>query len=86
VDGLMLLSGSLLDAPPNSSVMLIGAVSLTMHPIQDMIASTSPGSVPGTTPTIGSGGDPAPAHPSPSTPVSTTKSWAEWIFDLIFSK
>ncbi len=63
VAGLLLLSGSLLEAPDDSQVMLTGAVCITMHP------------VPGT----GAPASPTPAAPtpvvagtaSPSTPASS---------------
>ena len=89
VAGLMLLSGSLLDAPPNAEVMLIGAVCVTMHPPQDMIGSSSSTktgtlvpsmagtTTPSTTPT---------SSPTPPVQQSSVKSWAEWIFDWLFSK
>jgi hypothetical protein len=86
VTGLMLLSGSMLDAPPNSQVMLIGAVCVTMLPDHDKVASSTP--VSGAAPTIGGdGGSPAPSSTPPSSaPVSTTKSWTEWLFLWLFSK
>jgi hypothetical protein len=34
-DGLLLLTGSLLEAPPSSQVLLAGAVCVTMHPARD---------------------------------------------------
>jgi len=84
VSGLMLLSGSMLDAPPDSQVMLVGAVCVTMLPDHDKVASSS--SVTSATPTIGDNGSSTPASTPPSTPATATKSWAEWIFDLLFTK
>ena len=87
VDGLLLLSGSLLEAPSRSIVMLTGAVCITMHPENkggSIIASAGGGP----TSTIGGSSDPAsPAKPatSPATTPSTT-SWAMWVFDLLFKK
>jgi len=90
VAGLMLLSGSMLDAPPNAQVMMIGAVCVTMFPDHDKVADGKPAPVPGTAPAIGGGGDSAPPKPVPSTapaaPASATASWTAWLFNLLFSK
>jgi hypothetical protein len=94
VAGLLLLSGSLLDAPPNAGVMLIGAVCVTMHPPQEMIASSTPKSAGTTVTSVGGSGDssakpaaaPASAPATPPAPASATKTWAEWAFDWLFSK
>jgi len=89
VAGLMLLSGSELEAPPASGVLLTGAVCITMHPDDDagkVVASASdePNS------TIGSGKDAAPsAAPGKApaaAPSSPSSSWAMWLFDLVFKK
>jgi len=84
VAGLMLVSGSLLDTPPNAGVMLIGAVGVTMHSSNEKIASSASGAAGGPNSTIAGG--PVSAPPTPAAPVSATKGWAEWIFDLLFSK
>jgi hypothetical protein len=88
VSGLLLLTGSLLEAPPESGVMLTGAVCITMHPGTNdgtMIASASGG--PNAMVGAGKGTSPvsAPATPAaaPGTPGTT---WAMWLFDLIFKK
>jgi len=94
VAGLMVLSGSLLEAPPNTGILLIGAVCITMHPDKDLIAisSSKPNSASGPNvkggPDSGGKSDPAsaPAPSAPAAPVSATKSWAQWVFDLLFSK
>jgi len=88
VAGLLLLSGSLLDAPPNSDVMLIGAICVTMRPQPDMIASSSPGATGSPVSNVGGGGGTTAPKPAatPTAPTSATKSWAEWIFDWLFSK
>lgn len=89
VAGLMLLSGSELEAPPASGVMLTGAVCITMHPDDDagkVVASTS--AAPNVM--IGAGKDAAPSttpEQAPATaPSSPSSSWAMWLFDLIFKK
>ncbi|HUB66549.1 MAG TPA: hypothetical protein VL981_03595 [Candidatus Methylacidiphilales bacterium] len=86
VTGLMLVSGSLLEAPFNSQVMLTGAICVTMHPP----ASTKPaapavpsgeaspniaGSAPGAAPAS------APAAPKPD---ASNRSWLGWFLDLFF--
>jgi len=91
VAGLMVLSGSLLEAPPNTGILLIGAVCITMHSDKDLIAisSSNPASASGPNVKAGPGSvdksAPAPA-PAPAAPVSATKSWTQWLFDLLFSK
>ena len=88
VSGLLLLSGSYLESPPDAGVMLTGAVCVTMHPISEgtkRLGSASGG------PNAGIGGSgsgassPAPAAPdAPASSPST--SWAMWLFDLLFKK
>jgi hypothetical protein len=84
VAGLMLLSGSLLDGPPDSQVMLFGAICITMHPLDapKPPSSKAPnGVVAGDT-----GSVPAPA-PTTSSPAKTAPSgWGTWLFNLIFGK
>jgi hypothetical protein len=89
VAGLMLLSGSELEAPPASGVLLTGAVCVTMHPDKTdgtIVASSSAGPIP----TVGNGKDAAPSAAPASAPAaapsSPSSSWAMWFFDLIFKK
>jgi hypothetical protein len=89
VAGLMLLSGSELEAPPESGVLLTGAVCITMHPDDDagkVVAATS--AAPNST--IGTSGDAGPAAEPEKTPAaapsSSNSSWAMWLFDLVFKK
>jgi len=90
VSGLLLLSGTELEAPPDAGVMLIGAVCITMHPLQDTVGSSSSGAAGGPTTNIASGSPPSSssssATPTPASAPSATKTWAQWIFDLLFSK
>jgi hypothetical protein len=85
VAGLMLLSGSLLEAPGDASVMLSGAVCVTMHPANDgsLIGTTTP---PGSsTATIaGTGGTTAPAAPA-STGQQNSPWWMS-VFNFLFTK
>jgi hypothetical protein len=92
VAGLMLLSGSLLEAPPDAGVLLTGAVCISMHPEnQSSIIVASAVAAPNGT--IGSDKGTAPAA-TPSTPpgsaptttTAPTTSWGMWFFDLIFKK
>ena len=86
VAGLMLLSGTLLGAPPDAGVMLTGAVCITMHPAQDPIGSSSSGQPSGTN-SIGSNAVAPPSTPStPAAPASTSTSWVLWLFNLFFKK
>jgi hypothetical protein len=75
VAGLMLVSGSLLEAPDNSQVMLTGAICVTMRPPAP--AATGAGA----SKTIDSA---APATTGSSNPAG--RSWLGWIFDLLFRK
>jgi hypothetical protein len=90
VSGLLLLSGTELEAPPEAGVMLTGAVCITMHTQQqatDLIASAA--GAPNAT--IGGKGNltssPASAPPAPAAPASSPNtSWSMWLFDLLFKK
>jgi hypothetical protein len=90
VSGLLLLDGSLLEAPPDAVVMLTGAVCITMHP--DGGGTTS---VPTTASTamVGAGSGTlatptsTPASPTPSAPASQpSQSWTMWLFNFFFKK
>lgn len=93
VSGLLLLSGSLLEAPPDAGVMLTGAVCITMHPVTDKVPSSSnlAGGPNSSMAANGSGApSPTPSSPAapatPATPASAGSSWAVWLFNLIFKK
>ena len=86
--GLLLLSGSLLEGPPHSEVLLVGAVCVAMHPPSDARQSskvaggenattTLAGTVP-VTPAVPVAA-PSPAHPAPST-------WWGFLFRILFEK
>jgi hypothetical protein len=90
VSGLMLLSGSLLDGPEDSMILLTGAVCVTMHPINDnsTIIASAAGS-PNATIAGGTAGAPAvkpAAPPTTTTATPATTSWGMWLFNLLFSK
>ena len=74
VSGLLLLSGTFLDAPPGAGIMLTGAVCITMHPAKNEGSAVSP---------IPTSSAPAPRAAPASTP---TTSWTTWLFDLLFKK
>jgi hypothetical protein len=93
VAGLLLLSGTLMDTPPDAGIILTGAVCVTMHPDQDDTsivknAASSPGG------TIAGGTSASNHTPStaskptpPAAPASSPNtSWAMWLFDLFFKK
>jgi hypothetical protein len=91
VSGLLLLSGTLMDTPPDAGIMLTGAVCITMHPTSEgtkIIGSTADSPV--TTigvPTNGNGTPTSvPTTPKPAAGSSRNSSWAAWLFDLVFSK
>jgi hypothetical protein len=88
-DGLLLLSGSELEAPPGSVVMVTGAVCITMHPENQggaVIASAAGAP----NPTIAGSKDGAPAGPSPpvppTVPGSAHSSWSAWVYHFFFGK
>lgn len=70
VGGLMLLSGSLLEAPPDSMVMLTGALRITMY-------SSLADEIKGDKPVQSSG--------SLNTQAPVDKTWLDWLFSWIFS-
>jgi hypothetical protein len=85
VAGLMLLSGSLLEGPADGTVMLSGAVCITMQPPNQDKGPLQAGE---TTP---SAGTLAGSHASPAgsaVPASPGKpaTWWGWIFDFFFDK
>ncbi|MCE0523603.1 MAG: hypothetical protein LV480_11910 [Methylacidiphilales bacterium] len=88
VSGLLLLSGSLLEAPPDAGVLLTGAVCITMHPDKQgsaVIASAS--GAPNATIGGKSAGTPASTPTTPAAPASSpSTSWTMWLFDLFFKK
>jgi len=90
VSGLLLLSGSLMETPPDAGIMLTGAVCITMHPVGEgtKILGSSLGA---SNATIAGGSDnsgaPSSAPAAPATPASApTTSWTMWLFDLLFKK
>jgi hypothetical protein len=91
VSGLMLLTGTDLETPPEATVLLTGAVCVTMHPDSPAIAhvSSSAGganAVGGTPTGTATTTTTIPAAPASTTPASANQSWAMWIFDLLFKK
>ncbi len=95
VSGLLLLSGSLLETPPDAGVMLTGAVCITMHPdtIEASTSTPMPAGAPnGTIAGKGSGASAPSSAPgsgsgSPAVrPSSPGTGWAAWLFDLVFKK
>jgi hypothetical protein len=90
--GLMLLSGTLMDTPPDAGILLTGAVCVTMHPTSEGTKIIG-GSVGAPNGTIGGGGNvannaaPSSTPSTPSKPVSSpSSSWTMWLFDLLFKK
>jgi hypothetical protein len=88
VAGLMLLSGSLLEAPPDAGVMLTGAVCITMHPDKQpgaIIASASgpPNTTIGGSEAVAPSAKPGSGSTQPATQETT---WAMWLFDMVFKK
>jgi hypothetical protein len=89
VSGLLLLSGTLMDTPPDSQIMLTGAVCVTMRPATDQASAASSPMIGASNATLaGTGsGAPSPAPATPAAPASPpATSWAMWFFDLLFKK
>jgi hypothetical protein len=88
VAGLLLLSGTLMDTPPDAGILLTGAVCITMHPATEgtkLIGAS--GTSPATVGESGSSGTPSSAPAAPATPASSpSTSWTMWLFDLLFKK
>jgi hypothetical protein len=87
VDGLLLLGGSELESPPDSVILLTGAVCVTMHPAAPpgaMVGSlagapaTMVGAAPVATPPAAS------PTPAPAAPASGNKGWGAWLYDFFF--
>ena len=86
VAGLLLLSGSQLEAPPESQVMLTGAVCVTMYPVTESPTPSSPTPVAGPNATIAGSGAPSSPPAAPAAPQSAGTGWMMWLFDLFFKK
>jgi hypothetical protein len=92
VSGLLLLSGTLMDTPEDSGIMLTGAVCVTMHPDKDdasVVKGTAgaPGGTIASGTATGEGSSSGSKPGSPSAPASSPgNSWAMWLFDLLFKK
>jgi hypothetical protein len=85
VAGLMLLSGSLLEAPGDADVMLSGAVCVTMHPPDEGAVAETTSSAGSPTATLaGTGGTSAPVAPAAAGAQNT--SWWMTLFDFFFTK
>ncbi len=89
VSGLMLLSGTLLDPiMRDATVMLTGAVCVTMHPATTQASNViaSAGGAPNAT--IGGKSAPvsAPSPTSTAPTASPSATWAMWLFDMLFKK
>jgi hypothetical protein len=81
VAGLLMLSGSLLEAPPDSQVMLTGAVCITLH--QNGSASPAPMSGPNTMLAGPAGNGTAPTSSAAS---SAKAGWWSWVLSLVLGK
>lgn len=88
VNGLLLLKGDLLGAPPDSEVMLTGAVCVTMHPPGDSKAPTTTPAASSALVAVGgnTSGSPASSPSAPAAPGSASTSWWVWLFDMVFRK
>jgi hypothetical protein len=85
VAGLMLLSGSLLEGPEDSQVILLGAVEITMHPVGDPKGPTT--SAPNGVVAAGDGSTPSnKITPTTSSKSAPAPSWVAWFFNLFFGK
>lgn len=84
VAGLMLLKGTLMDAPPNAQIMLLGAVRVTMHPSGDSKTPTTSSAPSGI---IAGDASSAPASSNKGASTQNAHSgWISWMLDLILGK
>jgi hypothetical protein len=79
--GLLMLSGSLLEAPPHSEVMLTGAVCITLR--QDGSASPAPASGPNAL-LAGPGG--SGSAPGAAVQAGLKSGWWSWVLSLVLGK
>jgi hypothetical protein len=94
VSGLILLSGTLLDPiMRDATVMLTGAVCVTMHPAKEISTSTVIASAAGAPNSMIGGkstpaATPVPPSTAPATAPTTSSStaWTMWLFDMLFKK
>ena len=83
VAGLLMLSGSLLEAPPDSQVMLTGAVCITLR----QAGSASPGPKAGPNALLAGPGGSTPVGAGPANSASTANSgWWSWIIRIVLGK
>jgi hypothetical protein len=80
VEGLMMLTGSLLEAPPQAEVMLTGAVCITMRP------AGAPSDVPATGPNAVLAGTPGSAAESQPASAAVDDGWWRWLVSLVLGK
>ncbi len=80
VSGLMMLSGSLLEAPPRSEVMLSGAVCITLH--KEGPPSGAPSSGPNAVVAGTAPGGPLTSGASAAAP----SGWWNWVLSLVLGK
>jgi hypothetical protein len=85
VAGLMLLSGSLLEAPGDAIVMLSGAVCVTMHPASEGMQAGTPAPAGSPTATL-AGSAPSSIPTAPASTNPQTSPWWMTIFNFFFSK
>jgi hypothetical protein len=81
VNGLMMLTGSLLEAPPDAEVMLSGAVCITLH--KEGPPTGAPVSGPNT---LMAGSATGKALPTNTTSASSQTGWWSWIVSLVLGK
>ncbi len=81
VSGLMMLSGSLLEAPPESEVMLSGAVCITLH--KEGPPSAAPSSGPNA---VLAGTAPAKPVASGASAAAAQSGWWSWVLSMILGK
>jgi hypothetical protein len=85
VAGLMLLSGTLLEGPEDSTVMVSGAVRITMHPPGESPAGSTATALAGTNSPAVAGTTPG-AAPSAPPAAAPQESWFTAIFNFLFDK
>jgi hypothetical protein len=90
VAGLLLLEGSLLGRPAGASVLLTGAVCITMHPQagpgSDIIASAAGSPTTTLAGSLGAATGNGPVVAPAGRPVGSQAGWGAWLFSFLFGK
>lgn len=81
VAGLMLVSGSLLDAPPGAKIIMMGAICITMHPPGEKASTSNPADAPS-----GPVGSKDTPPPPPPTTDAVSQGLLGWLLEWLLGK